>query len=831
MRLIRRLGLLPLLSLVLGIGAIGCSSGGASTTKGGGGGSTAISVALSTAPPSSLQASATTSISATVSNDSANKGVTWSCAPANACGSFSPAQTASGASTTYTAPANAPQSGSVTITATSVADTTKSSSTTVSITAAKPAIAVSFSAAPPSTLATSATATIAATVANDSANKGVTWSCAPANACGSFNPTQTASGTSTTYTAPASATPNTPQGFAVTLTATSISDGTKNASAILIITTTQSGAISVTLTTIPSGESIQTGATAAIAATVSNDPTNAGVAWSCFVASGDACGSFNPAQTASAASTTYTAPAAVPQSNLVTITATSVADNTKSASFFLTAYAAGTQNSLLKGKYALLLTGSDATGGSALAASLNLDGNGNVTSGVQDFVDAVPANAQLNVQVAGTYAIYANGRGVMTLNVTFQNTSFFENFSLAATSGSHAVVSEVDGTFSSTGSLDLQSAGPNFSLAQIAGNYSFMLSGEDIAQGTFEVEGGIVTLNASGNLTSGTIDVNDNGVYGSSPINSGTFSAPDSNGRGTITTNGGSTFAYYIVTPEVLRLVETDALTVAGGSAYGQGTATTFTNASLSGSFVFHDEGFDSNTLDGSRVVAGQFTTDSNGNFTSGVEDSNAGGNSYNVINLAGVTYSIPNSPRGTVTFFSGAAFNIYLVDPNLNMLDPNSSSGGGGALLLETDAISSRKGEVIPQASPASSTFTGSYALNLANLPVAFTGAQLATDLVGQLTVNSSGTSGFVDYCQLNSPPLTSQAATASSLTADSSNPGRFTGTLTVVPPSNGYPFALDSTGGTTGQINVTYFQISSTQLLVLGTSATEAVFGVLEQ
>jgi hypothetical protein len=813
---------LLVIGLAFSLAMIGC--GGASSSSNGGGNSVAISVKLSTAPPASLQTGATATIAATVSNDSANKGVTWSCAPSNACGSFNPTQTASAATATYTAPANAPQGGTVTITATSVSDNTKTASASVSVTAS---ISVSLSTAPPASLQTGATATIAATVSNDSANKGVTWSCAPSNACGSFTPTQTASGATTTYTAPASA----PQGGSVTITAASVSDATKTASANVAIITT-APTIAVRFTTVPSGESIQTGATAVYAATVSNDSTNAGVTWSCYPTG--SCGSFNPALPNGGATytATYTAPATVPQTNLLTITATSVADSTKSASIFVTVYAPGTQNALLKGQYAFLITGLDITGRSAVAGSVTLDGNGNVTGGKQDFVDAVPANAQLNVPVTGTYAIYANGRGVMTLSYTFQNTPYFENFSFGATSSSHAVISETDGGNAGSGSLDLQSAGPTFTLAQIAGNYSFTLSGEDLtlANPSNEVEGGIVSLNAAGNLTNGTIDTNDGGTFSTSSF-SGTASAPDSNGRGTFTTPGGASFAYYIVTPAVLRLVETDAMVVAGGTAFGQGTATIFTKASLSGGFVFHDEGFDNTRT--ARAVVGQFTTDGNGNITSGVEDANAGGTS-SIINLAGATYSIAGSPRGTVTFFGGATFNVYLVDPKINIHDPNNANGGGGALLLETDTISSRMGEVIPQVSPATSTFLGNYSLNLVNLPLQHAGlvpSQDGTELVGNLTTNSSGASGLADYSVIGYFPATGIATTASSLTADASNPGRSTGTLTTPPPSNGFPFSLDNTGGNTGQISVAYYQISSTQLLMLGTSANEVIFGVLEQ
>jgi hypothetical protein len=193
----------------------------------------AISVALSS-PPTTLVASATASLTATVTNDSANAGVKWtvSCT-GSACGSFNPTSTASGVATTYTAPSAVPSPATVTITATSATDATKSATATITITApAPPAISVTLTPQPPTSLVTGATASLTAVVTNDS--KGVNWTVTCGTSpCGSFNPTGTASGAPTTYTAPtAIPTPNT-----VTVTATSVTDPTKSASATITIGT------------------------------------------------------------------------------------------------------------------------------------------------------------------------------------------------------------------------------------------------------------------------------------------------------------------------------------------------------------------------------------------------------------------------------------------------------------------------------------------------------------------------------------------------------------------------------------------------------------------
>jgi hypothetical protein len=95
----------------------------------------AISVSFASVPPSTVAVGATTSLTATVVNDSANAGVSWTvqCASTQ-CGSVSPASTASGAATTYTAPASVPSPDSVTIVAKSVTSTGQTAATTITIT-------------------------------------------------------------------------------------------------------------------------------------------------------------------------------------------------------------------------------------------------------------------------------------------------------------------------------------------------------------------------------------------------------------------------------------------------------------------------------------------------------------------------------------------------------------------------------------------------------------------------------------------------------------------------------------------------------------------------
>src|ERR1700742_2620789 len=100
----------------------------------GGGPSLPIQVAFAPPLPASVQVGTTAAVAAAVANDPSNEGVSWTvqCGGVD-CGSFNPLQTSSASQTTYTPPAVVPSGGTVTITATSVADSTKHVSGTVTI--------------------------------------------------------------------------------------------------------------------------------------------------------------------------------------------------------------------------------------------------------------------------------------------------------------------------------------------------------------------------------------------------------------------------------------------------------------------------------------------------------------------------------------------------------------------------------------------------------------------------------------------------------------------------------------------------------------------------
>jgi len=259
----------------------------------------AITVAVSP-NTTALGAGGTQAFTASIANDSTNAGVTWSIG--SGAGTLS-ATTTSGV--TYTAPSAIATQATVTLTATSKTDTTKSS--TASITLNPITVAISTT---PISMASGATQTFVASVTNDAAAGGVNWTVTSGG--GSFNPAHTTSGGTTMYTAASPVT-----AASAVLTATSATDSTKSMSV-----TVRLAAVSVTIPTSPT--TIAGAATEALTATVANDFASAGVTWS--ITSGG--GSLTSVTTSGV---TYNAPLPVTTTTAV-IKATSKTDTSKTAS-------------------------------------------------------------------------------------------------------------------------------------------------------------------------------------------------------------------------------------------------------------------------------------------------------------------------------------------------------------------------------------------------------------------------------------------------------------------------------------------------------------------
>jgi hypothetical protein len=180
-----------------------------------------------------------------------------------------------------------------------------------------------------------------ASLQNDNQNKGVTWTMTQSGiSCSTACGVLSTSGTSAIYHAPSTV----PKGSSVVLTATSLANSADLASAQITVTTQASPAISVSL--VPISASIAPSQTQPFTAAIMNDSQNEGVTWTLTqsgVTCAPACGSiigFTPQ------SAIYLAPATIPNPPSATITATSVADGTQSASGTITVGAASPVNNV-----------------------------------------------------------------------------------------------------------------------------------------------------------------------------------------------------------------------------------------------------------------------------------------------------------------------------------------------------------------------------------------------------------------------------------------------------------------------------------------------------
>jgi hypothetical protein len=186
-----------------------------------------ITVAVTPTTASVQAGGGSQQFTATVRDDRHNRGVRWTLYGAGCsgspCGTLSATTSASGTPITYTAPPITPSPATVVLTATSVSNSAKRVSASITVMGSSAALSVAISPKRGS-LTVTQKLPVAATVQNDIAAAGVAWSASgptcSGTSCGTF---VNATSSSATYIAPA-----TPGIYSVT--ATSVADVTKSSS-------------------------------------------------------------------------------------------------------------------------------------------------------------------------------------------------------------------------------------------------------------------------------------------------------------------------------------------------------------------------------------------------------------------------------------------------------------------------------------------------------------------------------------------------------------------------------------------------------------------------
>lgn len=442
-------------------------------------------------------------------------------------------------------------------------------------------------------------------------------------------------------------------------------------------------------------------------------------------------------------------------------------------------------NSSLKGNYAFSLIGSNQFGFLAVAGSFQADGNGNITAGLEDVNSG--GGVFTSIPVAGNYVVGADGRGTATLVSSVANISL----AFVVISPQRALIIRFDNNSSASGSLDLQDAS-TFTASALQGSFAFNVSGID-ANGADLQEVGLFTTDGTNAISGGVQDTNDNGNVSTNLAVNGTYSV-SSNGRGTatlITPNGSSNFAFYVVDANRLKLVQTDSVPVVAGDAFRQqGNAS---NGSVNGGFAF--------TLGGRRgsnplVAGGVFTSDGNGNITSGVQDINSGSLNQNLA-LTNSTYSIAANGRGTMTLNNSSGTFHFVIYPST-----------GGVQMMEVDSSVLSSGTAFPQQGSnfSTSSLTGNFGFNVTGIN---SGGEF--DEIAQLAANGSG--GWTGALDLNNNGGLSLGLAAN-------------GSYSLA--SNGRGNASISTSA--GRMNFFIYAVSSSRVLFIEVDTTSPAVGSME-
>jgi hypothetical protein len=618
---------------------------------------TVISISIS---PSTVQVGVggQQQFTATVKGSS-NTAVTWTISGTGCAGNICGTVNTSGL---YTAPAAPPSPPFFSVKATSVADPSKSASASVTVVAV-----VTVNISPTSVkLAPSASQQFTAQVGGSS-NTTVSWSVSGSGckglACGKIT-------TAGLYTAPAIP-PNPPS---IVVVATSQADPSKSASAQVSI------AVPISVTISPTSALVTIGAQRQFEATVAGS-TNSAVTWSVTGSgcTGSACGTVT-------STGLYTAPSAVPAPPTVKVTATAQADASQSASAVVTI--APTNNSKLHGQYAVLFKGFDSAGVFDAAASFIADGNGNVTSGIEDINRT--SGPKTAISISGTYQVGGDNRGTLTLKSTLG--TFTYAFALNGTAKSGSLIESDTSGISGSGIIKVQDPSA-FTPSAFAGGYAMSLTGAD-ANGARIAAVGSIFPSGAGTISGSSLDLNDGGstMPTFAPF-SGTYNI-DSTGHGNATfvipgfAGGIFNFALYAVSASECFLVSIDPTSatnpVFAGAMEAQ-TGLPLATSSFKGASIFNLSG---STGASSQVILGRIVFDGLG--TAQVQfDQNSGGK----VTVGGVltgAYSVQLNGRGVLTLDNAqtgalSVWILYATAPDQGLLLASDGSVGEGDLSPQT--------------------------------------------------------------------------------------------------------------------------------------------------
>lgn len=472
-------------------------------------------------------------------------------------------------------------------------------------------------------------------------------------------------------------------------------------------------------------------------ATVQNDTQ--GVTWTLTANGSDCSPTCGALSNVTSNSVDYTPPATVPSApnNAPTITAVSVTDNTKTdTDSFTVASAAASctaqgNEAVLSGQYAFSVSGYNSTGFSALIGSFTTDGAGHITAGELDMNGAIGLHALVSIDTsASSYSVGSDNRGCAV--ITTSSGSFPMRITVGALSSSVATKGRIieweTGSTAFVGSGQLLKQTASAFSTGVTGKYVFGIAGQD--------HSGPVAMSCVGVMTAGSLafsageeDCNEAGTIDHQTGMTGTYTALDGSGRGTlsiVSTHGTSHVASYMVSGSKLLMLGTDdpsAAPVYSGEMRSQ--SGTFNSASLNGISAFYMSGLKGDGVNGDAVI-GLFTGN-NGTASIDMYEDSASTTTHQTFNCS---YSVASTGR---VILSGTDCTpgppLYLTAARTGF--------------METAGNSVTIGAVEPQAAGPFSTSTIAGTFFMGTNLVATQSAEPST---GWVTMNAGSVSGTSD-------------------------------------------------------------------------------------
>jgi hypothetical protein len=323
-----------------------------------------------------------------------------------------------------------------------------------------------------------------------------------------------------------------------TVTVGAVSFEDQKVSATSAVTLVPAPVVTITSPSSPVTVTSGTANTVAFSATETGGATST-ILWSVGPVGGLGVLGGNATLGTISASGVYSPPLTPPIGQTVTVTAAAQDSPTSTATLAVTI--SGYSTSSFQGPFAFSMAGNPASGHFFRAGSFVADGAGNLSSVLED-TDTTSGATSTPISTTGSYTVGADGRGTLQFNDGLLPASF--DFVLVNGSQFQFIGFDSSGTASGQANAQNASAFSGTPNSALNGTYVFDFAGVDGLNGLSQI--GEFNADGAGNITSGSIDINDGGVPGSFQIfgNKTVCAAPpsspsdyviNSNGRGTLT--------------------------------------------------------------------------------------------------------------------------------------------------------------------------------------------------------------------------------------------------------------------------------------------------------